>query len=309
MSQSSSQFVIIIALIGNSLVAVTKFIAATITGSSAMMSEGIHSLVDTGNQGLLLYGIARSKKPADDEFPFGHGKEVYFWSFVVAILIFALGAGISIYEGIHHILHPAELKSPTINYIVLIIAMIFEGFAWYFAYKQFKQDMGRRGFIESIQREKNPSTFLILFEDSAAMLGLIIAFFGIMLSQYTGNMIFDGIASVLIGLILAGTAWWLAWETKGLLIGESANSEVVQSIKKLAHKQDGIVHVNEVLSLHMGPEYILVTISVDFRDKLTASDIEQEIVMLDRIIKKQHKDVKRVYVEAEARQGFKRHVQ
>ncbi len=299
--------VIYAALIGNALVALAKFIAASITGSAAMLSEGIHSVVDTGNQGLLLYGLARAKKPADDEFPFGYGKEIYFWSFVVAILIFALGAGISIYEGVHHILHPASLSDPTINYIVLALALLFEGAAWYYAFREFKKGMGRRGFLESVKREKDPSTFLVLFEDSAAILGLLVALFSIMLSQYTGNMIYDGIASVLIGVILAGTAWWLAWETKGLLIGESANSEVVQSIKRLTRKQEGVLHVNEVLTLHMGPEFILVTISVDFRDDMSAGAIEKTIVRLDQLIKTNLENVKRVYVEAEARQGFKHH--
>lgn len=306
MATSNSKLVIYAALIGNALVACAKFVAAGITGSSAMLSEGIHSVVDTGNQGLLLYGLARSKKPADEEFPFGYGKEVYFWSFVVAILIFALGAGLSIYEGIHHVMHPATLTDPTINYVVLTLALLFEGVAWSLAYREFKKGMGRRGFLETVKREKDPSTFLVLFEDSAAMLGLLVALFSIMLSQYTGNMVYDGIASILIGLILAGTAWWLALETKGLLIGESANSEVIQSIKRLTIKQDGISHVNEVLTLHMGPEYILVTISVDFRDDMNASEIEKTIVKLDQLIKSNLENVKRVYVEAEARRGFKR---
>ncbi len=307
MSSSSSKMVIYAALIGNALVACAKFIAAGISGSSAMLSEGIHSVVDTGNQGLLLYGLARSKKPADEDFPFGYGKEVYFWSFVVAILIFSLGAGISIYEGIHHISHPAVLSDPTINYIVLSLALLFEGAAWYFAWRQFQKGMGRRSFMESVKREKDPSTFLVLFEDSAAMLGLLIALFGIMLSQYTGNMVYDGAASILIGIILAGTAWWLALETKGLLIGESANSEVNQLIKRLTRKQDGVEHVNEVLTLHMGPEYILVTISVDFRNDINANEMEKTIVRLDQLIKSKLENVKRVYVEAEARSGFKRH--
>ena len=305
MASSNSKLVIYAALVGNALIAVAKFIAAGITGSAAMLSEGIHSVVDTGNQGLLLYGLAKSKKPADDDFPFGYGKEVYFWSFVVAILIFTLGAGISIYEGLHHIANPAILRDPTINYIVLAVAILLEGAAWYFAYREFKKGMGHRGFFESVKQEKDPSTFLVLFEDSAAILGLFVALFGIMLSQYTGNMLYDGIASVLIGVILGGTAWWLAWETKGLLIGESANSDVIKSIKRMSLKQDGIVHVNEVLTLHMGPEFILVTISVDFRDGMNATEIEKAIVLLDKLIKAKVANVKRVYVEAEARQGFK----
>ena len=179
MSASASTKVIIAALIGNGAISITKFFAAFTTGSSAMLSEGIHSLVDTGNQILLLYGIKQAKKPADKKFPFGHGKEIYFWSFVVAILIFAVGSGVSIYEGIHHVIHPATIVDPMINYIVLGLAIIFEGGAWYFAFKEFNKVKGNYGYIEAVQRGKDPSMFVVLFEDSAAMLGLLVALFGI----------------------------------------------------------------------------------------------------------------------------------
>ena len=241
---ASSKKVIIAALIGNSLIAVTKFIAASITGSSAMLSEGIHSLVDTGNQILLLHGIKQSRKPADERFPFGHGKEIYFWSFVVAILIFALGGGISIYEGIQHVRHPVQLSNPIINYIVLGLAMIFEGAAWYFALREFTRAKGKWGYVEAVKRAKDPSIFVVLFEDSAAMLGLIVAFIGVALSQFTGILVFDGIASIIIGLILIGTAIWLAYETKGLLIGESANPRVVNGIRNILKSYNSIEHIN-----------------------------------------------------------------
>ena len=237
---SSRKLVIYAALIGNALIAIMKFIAASITGSSAMFSEGIHSVVDTGNQMLLLYGLKQAKKPADDRFPFGHGKEIYFWSFVVAIMIFAVGAGISIYEGIHRLLNPTPLDNILVNYIVLTLAMIFEGAAWFFAFKEFKQAKGKWGYIEAVQRGKDPSIFVVLFEDSAAMLGLLVALLATFLTQITGNLYFDGIASIIIGFILAGTAMWLAFETKGLLIGESANIHVVNGIKKITRTYDKI---------------------------------------------------------------------
>ncbi|WP_455205924.1 cation diffusion facilitator family transporter, partial [Kaarinaea lacus] len=164
---TGSKKVIYAALAGNSLIAITKFVAASITGSSAMVSEGIHSLVDTGNQGLLLYGLKKAKQPADEHFPFGHGKEIYFWSFVVAILIFALGAGISIYEGISHVLHPKPVIDPFINYIVLGLAILFEGAAWMFAFKEFTTAKGKWGYLEAVQRGKDPTMFVVLFEDSA----------------------------------------------------------------------------------------------------------------------------------------------
>lgn len=297
----SSKKVIYAALAGNTLVALTKFVAAAVTGSSAMLSEGIHSLVDTGNQGLLLYGLRQARKPPDDDFPFGHGKEIYFWSFVVAILVFALGAGVSIYEGIQHLRHPVVIENPLINYFVLGLAMLFEGAAWYFAVREFSATRGRFGYFEAVHRGKDPTTFVVLFEDTAAMLGLLVAFAGVALSQLTGLAWFDGLASILIGLLLAVTAAWLAFETKGLLIGESANRWIVEGVRELAGSLDEVEHVNEVLTVHMGPEYILVTISVDLRDSVTAGALERVTAGLDCEIRANYANVKRVFVEARSR--------
>ncbi len=298
---SSRKLVIYAALIGNSLIAVMKFIAAFITGSSAMLSEGVHSVVDTGNQVLLLYGLKRASRPADEQFPFGHGKEVYFWSFVVAILIFAVGAGISMYEGIHRLTDPRPLESFLVNYLVLSLAIVFEGGAWFFAFREFNKVRGSMGYIEAVQRGKDPSMFVVLFEDSAAMLGLLVALLSTFLTQVTGNLYLDGIASILIGLILGGTAVWLAIETKSLLIGERANIEVVQGIRKLSAQIPLIDNVNEVLTMHMGPEFILVNLSVEFDDSASATDIEESVAQLDMAIKQQFHNVRRVFVEAEAR--------
>ncbi len=298
---SGSKKVIIAALIGNALIAVTKFFAAAITGSSAMLSEGIHSLVDTGNQVLLLYGLKRAAKPPDENFPYGYGKEIYFWCFVVSILIFALGGGISIYEGILHIRYPQPISNPTINYIVLGLAIIFEAVAWYFAFREFNRVRGQWGFLEAIQRAKDPAIFVVLFEDSAAMLGLVVAFVGIWLTQATGFLVFDGIASVTIGLILFGTAIWLAYETKGLLIGESANQSVVRGVREIIAAKLNVNHVNEVLTMHMGPDFILANISVDFKNELTVDAMEREIAAIDIAIKQSYPQIKRVFVEAEKR--------
>lgn len=269
-----------------------------------MLAEGIHSLVDTGNQGLLLYGLHKAKKPPDEKFPFGYGKEVYFWSFVVAIMVFALGAGISLYEGVLHILHPQPVESPLINYVVLGFALVFEGGAWAYAFKEFSQTKGTWSYVQAVQRGKDPTIFMVLFEDSAAVLGLIVAFLGIWLGQLTGIVYLDGIATVIIGVILGGTAVWLAYETKGLLIGESANREVVQGIRELARQLAGVIHVNEVLTMHMGPEFILVNISVDFQDGVSAEQVERSVAMLDNEIKAKHQLVKRVFVEVEDRHVF-----
>ncbi len=301
MAAASSKKVIYAALIGNALIALTKFIAFFITKSSAMLSEGVHSVVDTGNQVLLLYGLHRAKRPANEQFPFGHGKEVYFWGFVVAITIFTIGAGVSIYKGVQHIFHPVAIINPTLNYIVLGCAFVFEGAAWYFAFTEFTKAKGRWGYFEAVKRGKDPSMFVVLFEDSAAMLGIIAAFVGILLSQITGNYIYDGIAAVIIGFILAGTAAWLAYEIKGLLIGESAPPEIVNGIKEIAKSYPKIKHVNEVLTLHMGPEFILLNLSVDFADSLSAGDVEETVSRLDRHIKQTYPKIKRVFVEAEAR--------
>ncbi len=296
---SGSKKVIFAALAGNTLIAVTKFIAAFFTGSSAMLSEAIHSLVDTGNQGLLLYGMKQAKRPADKDFPFGHGKEIYFWSFIVAILIFALGGGISVYEGIHHILHPQPPTNPLINYLVLGLAIIFEGAAWIFALREFRHTKGDNGYIRAINQTKDPSILVVLFEDSAALLGLLVALIGITLTHLTGNMLFDGAASVIIGCLLIGTSIWLARETKGLLIGESADPEIVAGINDIVQQSSIVDGVNEVLTMHMGPEFILVTMSVDFVDSASADMVERQIGSLDLEIKERFPRVKRVFIEAE----------
>jgi len=294
---TTTKKVIWAALAGNSLIAITKFTAALITGSSAMLSESIHSLVDTGNQVLLLYGLKRSQTPPDEDFPFGHGKEVYFWSFVVAIIIFGVGAGISLYEGIIHIQHPSEPGPPNMNYIVLALACVFEGAAWMFALREFSRSKGKWGYLEAVKRGKNPSLFVVLFEDSAAMLGLAAAFFGVYLTDVTGNTVYDGLASIVIGLILGGTAIWLAYETKGLLIGESANREIVHGIRIIASSFPQIEKVNEVLTLHMGPDYILANISLDFTDTVPAGEVEDILEQIRTAIKDEYTQVKRVFAE------------
>ena len=301
---SGSKKVIYAALIGNSLIAVTKFIAASITGSSAMISEGIHSLVDTGNQGLLLFGLRQAKKPADKDFPFGHGKEIYFWSFVVSILIFALGSGISIYEGIQHVFHPAEITSPIINYIVLGLAILFEGGALYFAVREFNKSRGELSTLDAVKHGKDPSLFVVLFEDSAAMAGLVVALFGITMAQITGVAMWDGLASIGIGIILGLTAIWLAYETKGLLIGESAHPRMTSAIQLMLDNHPSIDHVNEILTLHMGPEFVLVTVSADFKNTLTGDQIEKDVHALAEQIKADHLLVKRVFIKAEHKNDF-----
>jgi cation diffusion facilitator family transporter len=303
---AGSKNVIYAALVGNALIASTKFVAASITGSSAMLSEGIHSLVDTGNQILLLHGIKQSHKPADQNFPFGHGKEIYFWSFVVAISIFGIGAGVSIYEGIHRLQSPHAIESVRINYLVLGLAMLFEGGAWLMAFRAFRTAKGTRSTIAAVRHGKDPTLFVVLFEDSAAMLGLMVAFLGVLLGDITHNPMWDGLAAICIGLILAATAAWLAAETKGLLIGESARPEVVAGAQRIARGVPHVHHVNEVLTLHMGPEYILVALTAEFDDGARADDIEVAVASFTKQLKSEFPLVKRVFVEAESRDAVER---
>lgn len=299
MSDSGSKTVILAALAGNSLIAVSKFVASVFTGSTAMFAEGIHSVIDTGNQGLLLFGMRQAKKPPDAKYPFGYGKEIYFWSFMVAVLLFTLGAGISIYEGVEKILHPHEIGHPYVNYAVLILAILFEGTSWLIAAKEFRRIKGSWGVLETVRRGKDPNKFLVLFEDTAAIAGLLLALAGLGLVQLTGITLFDGIASIGIGLILAFSSVWLAVETKGLLIGEAANQYVVEDIHQILEADPAVDRVNEVPTMHIGPEFVLATISLRFKPDLSGQQLQDAIARMDLKIKKQCPTVKRVFIEAE----------
>lgn len=299
--KASAKKVILAALAANLMIATVKFLAAWWTGSSALLSEGIHSLVDTGNQILMFYGQRRAALPADDEFPFGHGKEIYFWSFVVAILVFSLGAGLSFFEGVSHLLHPNLIRNVRVSYLVIAASMLFEGISWVISVREFAREKpAHYGFLKAIRKGKDPTMFLVVLEDSAALLGLAVALAGIALTSWTGSPVYDGSASIVIALILGGTAVVIASETKGLLVGEAAQREVVQAIREAVAHGDHVEHVNEVLTLHMGPEYIVANISLDFADEVPAGEIERTVVVLEREIKTRVPEVKKVFIEAEA---------
>ena len=299
MAASGSRKVIFAALAGNALIAVTKFAAASYTGSSAMLSEAIHSLVDTGNQGLLLYGMKRAARPADRFHPFGYGIELYFWAFVVAILIFGVGAGVSFYEGIDKLTNPHPVTSPHINYIVLSLAMVFEAGSWWVAFQELRNVRGKHGYFEAVRLSKDPTVFTVLFEDTAAMLGLIIAFTGILLGQLLSLPMLDGIASLVIGGVLAVTAVYLAYECKGLLTGEGASRVVVAEIERIIGEEADIVRLNELLTMHFGPNDILLNVSLDFADRLSSVEVESHVSALEERIKKRFPDIKRVFIEAQ----------
>jgi len=264
-----------------------------------MMSEGIHSLVDTGNQVLLLWGIRSANRPPSPEFPFGHGKEIYFWSFVVAMLIFALGGTVSIYKGWQHLSHPTSIENIGINYVVLAFAVVFEAGALWVAVKEFNLSRGSRSIVRAIVKGKDPTLFVVVFEDSAALLGLLVALAGLIMYQITGNPVFDAIASIGIGVVLILTALILAIESKSLLIGESADPKIVNGIRSILAGDERTITVNEVATLHMGPDFIVATISVDFIDALSSAELEQAVTQLTKTIKATDPRIRRVFIEAE----------
>lgn len=295
----SSKIAIYGAIAANSAIAVSKFVAAAFTGSSAMLSEGIHSLVDTGNGVLLLFGISRSQRPPDRQHPFGYGNEIFFWSFVVAILIFALGGGIAIYEGIQHILHPRQLENVQWNYVVLTMAMIFEGAALKVALKQFKSTRGNKPFFRALRESKDSATIAVVVEDTAALLGLLIALLSVFLGQISGWVYFDGIGSVLIGVLLVSVSYFFAVECKALLVGEGLGAENLNKIDRILEAEPRVTNHRRPLSLYFGPNEVLVNLDVHFIDDLTSDEIEETIDRIEARIKTAVPKVNRIYVEAD----------
>ena len=277
-------------------IAVAKFGAAAITGSSAMLTEAVHSVVDSTNQLLLLWGRHAARRPADELHPFGYGRELYFWSFVVAVMVFALGAGVSIYEGIIHIADPEPAVSPIIAYGVLLIAFVLEGGSTYEAFKDFKEAKGSLGWLEAVRRSKDPPGFIVLLENSAAMAGIIVAAIGLAISQASGDPRFDGAASIVIGMILAVTAFVLAYESKALLIGEAADPEIVDALRAMVSSRPGVTGVAEVLTVHNAPDQITAMLSVDFDNDITAGDVEQLVSDIEDEAAERFPLVRRLYI-------------
>ncbi|TDU32662.1 cation diffusion facilitator family transporter [Panacagrimonas perspica] len=296
----STRLSVYAALAGNLLVAATKTVAAVWTGSSAMLSEAVHSFVDTGNEILLLYGMRRSMRQADPEHPLGYGRELYFWSFVVAVLVFALGAGVSLYQGISHIRHPQPISDPLVSYVVLGFCFLFEGASWWVALRQFKAAKGSLGYYEAFRHSKDPPSFMVLFEDSAALLGIAIAALGIFAATTLDAPVFDGIASILIGLVLAGTAALLARESKSLLIGERADRRLSASIMRIAEEQRPIFSANGLLTIQLAPNQIVAALSLEFADDIRASEIEERVHTLDLRIRERHPEVVALFVKPES---------
>jgi cation diffusion facilitator family transporter len=287
---------LVVALLANLGIAASKFVAAFITGSSAMLTEGVHSVVDSTNQLLLMWGRRAAKRPPDKKHPFGYGRELYFWSFVVAVLVFSLGAGVSVYEGIIHIAHPEPAVSPVIAYVVLLVAFLLEGWSTLEAFGDFKKAKADLSWWKAVRQSKDPPAFIVLLENGAAMAGIIAAALGLLLAQLTHDPFYDGAASVVIGVILGLTAMLLAYESKGLLIGEAADPVLVKSLRELACSQPGVVGVGHVLTVHSSPDQITVMMNVDFRDDMLAGEVERIVCRVEKDAQKRWPAVRRLFV-------------
>ena len=297
MAEGGNKLVLYAALGANLGIAVAKFVAAGLTGSSAMLTEGFHSVVDSLNQILLLYGQRQAKRPADLIHPLGYGRELYFWSFVVAILIFASGAGLSIYEGVLHILEPSPIEGATISYVVLGLSFLLEGASWVTALREFAKSKGDQGWWEAVRRSKDPPAFIVLFEDSAAMFGLAVAALGVFLTQATGNPAYDGAASIVIGVALALVAFVLARESKGLLIGERADPRLAQAVRDAFDARAEVTAVGEVTTVHIAPTNVFVAASVDFVDEVSAGTVERLIAEIEARLRRDWPVVSAVYIK------------
>ncbi|OPY30731.1 MAG: ferrous iron efflux protein F [Methanomassiliicoccales archaeon PtaU1.Bin030] len=291
------------AIIGNLAIAVVKFIAAAITGSSAMISEGIHSIVDTGNGVLLLLGLKRAKRPADESHPFGYGKSLYFWTNIVAISIFGIGGGMSLYEGISYIgdVTPSTvLGDPTAAYIVLAIAILIESSSFTIAIKQFFQAKGVKSSMEFFKESKDPSLYTVVLEDSAALLGLVFAFLGIFFGHMLNNPYLDGMASIAIGILLMSVAWFLAHRTSDLLLGEGVSAEKLADIRKRVEADPAVERSGDILTMYLGPQDLLINMGVCFVSGTTAEEMHQAIRRIEADLRRTYPETNRVYIEAES---------
>ena len=301
MAQGGSRKVVYAALAGNLAIAVTKLAAALWTGSSAMLSEAIHSAVDTGNQGLLLLGMRRAGRPPDRGHPFGHGMELYFWSFVVALLIFALGGMVSVYQGWTKLARPEPIHDVWVNFAVLAAAALFEGLSFRVAWREFRAAHLGEPFLAAIRASKNPGIFAVLLEDSAALAGIALAALGLGLAAGLDRPAFDGIASMAIGGLLFATALFLANETRSLLTGESASRRVLGAVRAILERHPMVRRTEEIMSMHLGPDEVLLVLTVDFDDALSVQEVERATAELIRQISAAVPVASRIFVTPKPR--------
>ena len=302
----NSRLVIYAGIAGGIAVAITKFAAALFTGSSAMMSEGVHTLVDTGNSLLLVYGMNRAEKKPDSDHPLGYSREIYFWSFVVAVLVFSLGAGLSFYEGISHILNPKPIQDPMVNYVVLAVSALFDLPTWWLALRNFQREENLGGLFAKFRDSKDPAEFMTFFENTASVLGLLSAAAGIYFSTLFHQPVLDGVASLAIASVLAITAILLARETKGLLIGEPADEAVVESICRIAQGIPGVIHTNGVLTAQLGPEKIIALLSIEFSDSLRTPEIEQKVIEIEKRVRSHHGEVTALFIKPQTAAAYRK---
>jgi cation diffusion facilitator family transporter len=305
-TEKGSQFVLYAGLGANLLVAATKFAAAGFTHSSAMLSEAVHSLVDSTNEVLLLYGAHRASQPPDREHPFGHGREVYFWSFVVSLMMFVLGAGVSIYEGVRHFMAAEPIEHPLANYVVLAVAGVFEAGSWWVSLREYRKRKGERGYLQAAQETKDPSVVIVFLENCADLVGIALAAAGTAASQLLGDARWDAVASIAIGLLLGGIAVFLARETKKLLIGEAARPSLVRAVGRLARHERGVACYNGMLTIQLAPREVVVALSLDFDDALRASELQDVVASLEASIRKRHPEVVLVLVKPQSPETYQR---
>ena len=305
MAASGSKASVYAALAGNVLVALTKFGAALWTGSSSMMSEAVHSLVDTCNEVLLLYGYHRAARPPDQLHPLGYGRELYFWSFMVALLVFALGAGVSLYQGALHVIDPEPMERPLVSYLVLGLCFVFEGFSWLVALRTLRKSGRGFGYYEAFLRTKDPPAYMVLFEDSAALVGIMIAAAAIGAANLLGEPRWDGVGSILIGLLLAAVSVVLVRESKSLLIGEPAQPELAESVLEIARESPGVLRANGVLTVQLSPSQVVAAISIEFADDKRADDIEKSVVAIEEEVRKQHPAVAALFIKPQTHARYR----
>jgi cation diffusion facilitator family transporter len=297
---AESRRAVVAAIVGNALIAAAKCAAAAYSGSAAMLAEAIHSLVDAGNDGLMLYGMRRSRRPPDEAHPLGYGHELYFWTLIVGVVIFALGGGMSVVTGVSHILDARPRESVGWNYAVIGVAFVFESVSWWYGVKAFRAERRGRGIVETVRVTKDPTTFSVLLEDSAALVGLALALAGIALAEALGAPWIDGASSVLIGVLLSAIALVMVGESKGLLVGEGVEQRTLETLRKIVAADPAVERVDRLLTQYLGPNEVLLAIELRFRLETDVTDIRRALARLKQEIQSRYPKIRRILLDSSA---------